>query len=75
MALAKRPLVYGGGSKGLMGVASGAALEAGGRVIGVIPYAMVAAGGEGEKIKSGVMVNLNEEGREKVSLKFFKLKL
>ena len=30
-------LVYGGSSLGLMGVVSGAALEAGGRVVGVIP--------------------------------------
>jgi predicted Rossmann-fold nucleotide-binding protein len=51
-----------------MGVASGAALEAGGRVIGVIPYAMVAAGGEGEKTKSAVTIDLNEVGREKVSM-------
>jgi uncharacterized protein (TIGR00730 family) len=33
-------LVYGGGSTGLMGAAADAALEAGGRVIGVIPGAL-----------------------------------
>ncbi|KAJ2931337.1 hypothetical protein H1R20_g5660, partial [Candolleomyces eurysporus] len=66
LASANRPLVYGGGSKGLMGVVSGAVLEGEGRVVGVVPYAMVAAGGEGEKTGSGVMVNLNEAGREKV---------
>jgi uncharacterized protein (TIGR00730 family) len=33
-------LVYGGGSIGLMGAAADAALEAGGRVIGVIPEAL-----------------------------------
>ena len=34
-------LVYGGGNNGLMGVLSDATLEAGGRVIGVIPKALV----------------------------------
>ena len=34
-------LVYGGGSGGLMGIVANAALEAGGRVIGVIPKALV----------------------------------
>lgn len=34
-------LVYGGGSNGLMGVVADAALEAGARVIGVIPTALV----------------------------------
>jgi hypothetical protein len=34
-------LVYGGGNVGLMGVAADACLAAGGRVIGVIPQAMV----------------------------------
>jgi uncharacterized protein (TIGR00730 family) len=44
MALAARgtALVYGGGSVGLMGLAADAALAAGGRVIGVIPHALVA---------------------------------
>ena len=34
-------LVYGGGNSGLMGVVANAALEAGGRVVGVIPRALV----------------------------------
>ena len=34
-------LVYGGGNNGLMGVVADAALEAGGRVIGIIPKALV----------------------------------
>ena len=34
-------LVYGGGNNGLMGVVADATLEAGGRVIGVIPKALV----------------------------------
>ena len=45
----KRPLVYGGGSRGIMGIISGAVLEGGGEVTGVLPYAMIAAGGEGDK--------------------------
>jgi uncharacterized protein (TIGR00730 family) len=35
-------LVYGGGNVGLMGITADAALDAGGRVVGVIPQAMVA---------------------------------
>lgn len=69
-----RPLVYGGGSKGIMGVVSGAVLEKGGQVLGVVPAAMVKAGGEGDKgeEESGaVHVVLNEEGREMVCLLFF----
>ena len=34
-------LVYGGGHNGLMGVVADAALQAGGRVVGVIPKALV----------------------------------
>lgn len=34
-------LVYGGGNNGLMGVMANAALAAGGRVVGVIPHALV----------------------------------
>ena len=34
-------LVYGGGNNGLMGVMADAALEAGGRVVGIIPRALV----------------------------------
>ncbi|KAI0345081.1 hypothetical protein BDW22DRAFT_1353927 [Trametopsis cervina] len=49
LAKAGRPLVYGGGRKGIMGVVSGAVLEAGGTVTGVIPYAMVVSGGEREQ--------------------------
>jgi uncharacterized protein (TIGR00730 family) len=42
-ALAERghEIVYGGGSTGLMGAVADAALEAGGRVIGVIPEALL----------------------------------
>ncbi|KAL1681189.1 hypothetical protein EV122DRAFT_195899, partial [Schizophyllum commune] len=66
IAVAGRPLVYGGGSKGLMGTVSGAVLSGKGKVTGVVPYAMVAAGGEGEKSASKYTVELNEKGREEV---------
>ncbi len=36
-----KTLVYGGGRSGLMGVVADSALQAGGRVIGVIPHALV----------------------------------
>lgn len=66
IAKAGRPLVYGGGSKGLMGTVSGAVLDGKGKVTGIVPYAMVAGGGEGEKASTGVSVQLNEKGREAV---------
>ncbi|TFK29819.1 hypothetical protein FA15DRAFT_751971 [Coprinopsis marcescibilis] len=65
LAVANRPLVYGGGSKGIMGIVSGACLENGGKVTGIVPYAMVTAGGEGEKTQNNITVHLNEVGREK----------
>jgi uncharacterized protein (TIGR00730 family) len=37
----KGQLIYGGGNNGLMGVMADATLEAGGRVVGVIPHALV----------------------------------
>ncbi|KAL4242482.1 hypothetical protein ABKN59_011808 [Abortiporus biennis] len=49
LAEAGRPLVYGSGSEGIMGVISGAALLSGGHVIGVVPAAMMNAGGEVSK--------------------------
>jgi len=49
-----------------MGLVSGAVLEGGGKVTGVLPYAMVRAGGEGDKIASRPAVALNETGRENV---------
>jgi len=49
LAAAQRPLVYGGGSSGIMGVVSSTVLEAGGKVTGVIPSTILKAGGEGDK--------------------------
>lgn len=71
LALDGRTLVYGGGSKGIMGIVSGSVLENDGKVIGVIPRAMVAAGGENEKVASS-HVYLDEVGRETVPYIFFK---
>jgi uncharacterized protein (TIGR00730 family) len=42
LAARRIDLVYGGGNVGLMGVLADAVLEAGGRVTGVIPHALVA---------------------------------
>jgi len=49
LATENRPLVYGGGNSGLMGVVSGAAAKSDGRVTGIIPYAILVAGGEQDK--------------------------
>jgi len=59
------PLVYGGGSKGMMGIISGAVLQNGGSVTAVIPEAMVRAGGEGDNAGKKY-IELSEKGREKV---------
>ena len=56
-----------------MGVVSGAALEWGGKVTGIVPFAMVKSGGEGEKVKSDIHVDLEEVGREKVRLTCYAL--
>lgn len=52
-----------------MGLVSGAVLQDGGDVTGIVPYAMIAAGGEGDKGNPGndsKDVLINERGREKV---------
>jgi predicted Rossmann-fold nucleotide-binding protein len=68
LADADRRLVYGGGSKGIMGIVSGAVLEHGGQVTGIIPYAIIAAGGEGNKNESlsdlRLHVNESANGRK-----------
>lgn len=68
LAEAGRPLIYGGGSVGLMGAVSEAVLQAGGDVVGIVPQAMVSAGGEVDQTegKRGPSVVLKEKGREKV---------
>ncbi|KAF9244227.1 hypothetical protein BU15DRAFT_42345 [Melanogaster broomeanus] len=50
LAASNRPLVYGGGNSGLMGIVSSAVANCdGGKVTGIIPYAILAAGGEKDK--------------------------
>ncbi|KAI0026722.1 hypothetical protein K488DRAFT_64932 [Vararia minispora EC-137] len=70
LATTKRALVYGGGSKGLMGLVSAAVIEGGGDVTGVVPDAMLKAGGEDDKTRRpddhGAPVIIEEAGRENV---------
>lgn len=70
LATAKRQLVYGGAFKGIMGTVSGAALDAGGEVVGVVPYAIYAAGGETERVNgnSPTPTKMKEEWRERVGV-------
>jgi predicted Rossmann-fold nucleotide-binding protein len=70
LAAAKRPLVYGGGSKGIMGVVSGAVLDHGGDVTGVVPFAMIGEGNKANETPQAhpVAYVLDEKGREKVCL-------
>lgn len=49
LSIEDRPLIYGGGNSGLMGVVSGAVSKSEGKVTGIIPYAIFAAGGEKDK--------------------------
>ena len=51
-----------------MGIISGAVINAGGEATGIVPWAMVKAGGEKDKGVGveKVYVVLDEEGREKV---------
>ncbi|KAF9793302.1 hypothetical protein BJ322DRAFT_1033917 [Thelephora terrestris] len=68
LAVAQRPLVYGGGVRGIMGIVSRAALKAGGEVVGVIPQAILAIG-EGEQTSldgSTHPVDSREDTREKM---------
>jgi predicted Rossmann-fold nucleotide-binding protein len=59
--------VYGGGSRGMMGIISGSVLQHGGEVTAVVPGAMLRAGGEGESTTGSTSpIELEEEGREKV---------
>ncbi|GLB35072.1 putative possible lysine decarboxylase [Lyophyllum shimeji] len=64
LAAQNRPLVYGGGPQGLMGIVSNAVLQGGGTVTGVIPYAMQAAGGERPKTDEIHAGNTDEAGPE-----------
>ena len=69
LAAAKRQLVYGGGSKGIMGIVSGAVLSAGGDVVGVIPRALLDTKEENERVagdnSAPLLIEL-KDGRERV---------
>lgn len=54
IAIARRTLVYGGGTKGIMGVVASAVIEGGGSVAGIVPFAISIAGGEGKGCAPGV---------------------
>jgi uncharacterized protein (TIGR00730 family) len=51
-------LVYGGGNVGLMGIVANACLDAGGRVIGVIPESLVGREVEGEAVEHAGVTRL-----------------
>lgn len=72
LAADKRQLVYGGGSKGIMGLVSNAVLDAGGEVVGVIPYAILAGGGETGDGSTPPPVDPEEPGRERVGVVRFR---
>lgn len=56
LAKSSRPLVYGGGLLGLMGIVSQAVIDNGGHVTGISPYAMVSQGGTNREM-AGVDVD------------------
>ena len=69
LATQSRPLVYGGGTRGIMGIISDSVLQHGGSVIAVVPDAMLRAGGEGEQQSTWGPIGhdeLEEKGRDKV---------
>lgn len=51
---------------GIMGVISDAVLEGGGKVTGIVPYAIFASGGEKEKAGASTSGGVNSMEREKV---------
>lgn len=65
LATLGRPLIYGGGSRGIMGIISSTVLSHGGSVTGIVPAAMLRAGGEGDPATGG-HIDLVEEGNKKV---------
>lgn len=80
LAADKRQLVYGGGSKGIMGIVSSAVLGGGGDVVGVIPYAILAAGGEETRVdaedgSTSLSAKSEDSGRERVSVPRFAILL
>ena len=70
LATQSRPLVYGGGTRGIMGIISDSVLRHGGSVVAVVPSAMLRAGGEGEQHSTWGPIGhdkLEEKGRDMVS--------
>ncbi|KAG8983465.1 hypothetical protein FRB90_006010 [Tulasnella sp. 427] len=61
LAASGRPLVYGGGDRGLMGIVSNTVIQHGGSVTGVLPRAMVLAGGEGR----GPVERVDDSGQKR----------
>ena len=51
-----------------MGVVSNEAIKEGGSVVGIIPQAMVAAGGEDERVRNPTLVYLDDVDRSRVCL-------
>lgn len=56
-----------------MGAVASAVLEAGGKITGVVPYAMVAAGGEADKIVSRAPLVLPANNEQVKLLRCFTL--
>ncbi|EIN08018.1 hypothetical protein PUNSTDRAFT_36633, partial [Punctularia strigosozonata HHB-11173 SS5] len=59
LAGSHRPLVFGATNNGIMGILSSTVREAGGNIVGITPYAMVAAGGEEQKAKGASLVDID----------------
>jgi len=69
LAKSSRPLVYGGGFHGIMGLVAESVIAAGGQVTGIVPYAIMAAGGERDKLNGSsrlVHSGFDESVRNKV---------
>ena len=64
--------MYGGGVKGIMGTVSGSAHEAGAKVTGIVPYAMVNDGAQvgqaNGEVDQHTVVTSKEPGREVVRI-------
>ncbi|KAJ7465999.1 hypothetical protein FB451DRAFT_1041221 [Mycena latifolia] len=60
IAKADRSLVYGGGTQGIMGLVASAVLKGGSSVIGIVPFAISIAGGEGTASAPGVEGTVKE---------------
>jgi len=66
LAESKRPLVYGGGFQGIMGLVAESVISRGGQVTGVVPYAIRAAGGERDKLNGSLSLVSLDIARNRV---------